>query len=134
MSDITGSRNLIDPKIFEHPLFKSERAALEAVLKVCDTYPDKVNPMVDHACVYDDEQGNHCLIGQMLVDNGLSLPKTNNTIRLVIEKTATVPWGVEEILSKAQRFADSTGNNKGKLRTWGEVGAEVRDLFGAVVR
>lgn len=72
--------NDIDLRCFDHEVFSSVDKLKEAVLKVCDTYPDNRNPVVGSSCVYDDGQGNHCLLGQVMVDVGAPLPNVQSGI------------------------------------------------------
>lgn len=38
---------------------------LEQILEICDKNPDNVNPQdTNEQCVYEDPDGNHCLIGE----------------------------------------------------------------------
>lgn len=119
---------------FDHPIFASQDAILDAVLKVCDTYPDKRNPFDAEfgTCVYDDYKGNHCLIGQVLVDNGLELPEVNHSIGALAEKAGVVQ-DVADAASYAQSTADMCDRKSEMPRErmrWGDVALEIRDRFG----
>lgn len=107
----------------DHPIFASPTTMLEAVLRTCYTYPEKRNPVDGYGeCVYDDGEGNHCLIGQMFVDFGLRVPRSNISICFILEQDG-VPFIVAEKAGQAQALAD---DENGGLPTWAEVAETLR--------
>ena len=58
--------NKIDPS--EYTL----RKFLEDIIRIIEANPDKVNATIDGiASMYDDGNGDHCIIGEFLSQNGL---------------------------------------------------------------
>ncbi len=58
--------NKIDPS--EYAL----REFLEEIIRIIEANPDKVNATIDGiVSMYDDGNGNHCIIGEFLSQNGL---------------------------------------------------------------
>lgn len=113
----------LDQAHLDHPIFATPEALVEAVLKTCDTYPNKVNPREESGgCTYDDGEGNHCLIGQTLVDNGLPLPSFNTSIYVLCDRSGIREQG--NAVSEFQYEADAAWG--GVLPTWGQVAATYR--------
>lgn len=115
---------------YDHPIFESVESLREAVLKVCDTYPDSRNAILDNGCVYDDGLGNHCVFGQLFVDNGLPMPEGNPSVGSIL-RSAGNAHDVIDFANDCQGIADAAlavvdEENQALQRTWAEVAAVIR--------
>lgn len=96
------------------------------VQAVIDKYPDNVNPVgMGGVCVYDDGHGHHCLVGQLVVDQGWNLPDDNESaFEAALEAGWPVTYDAAKFLGNVQSQAD--GGPSRKPIPWRDV-----DLTGA---
>ena len=115
---------------------------LEQILEICDKNPDNINPQDTYErCVYEDLDGNHCLIGEWLSifypEILEQMPKESNGCRFRMNPMEI--WGTpagfllernnfpEEVCivsGSIQRYADggySTEEDDGTPRKWSRV-------------
>ncbi len=107
--------------------------AYEQCTKVRDTRPDSKNPVVGARCVYDDHHGNHCFIGQLLKDNGWSVPDGQGDMQDMLETMEHEDWqftpAALDFLNRVQTHADgnwpiATNGMTAKPLAWKEVPLE----------
>src|SRR4051812_27226442 len=98
----------------------------DEIQAVIDAHPDNVNPTEgghSKACVYDDGNGHHCLIGEWAVDQELPLPTGADAAKEAgaiaeslgwVESDADARW-----LNQVQEVADGAlGINPVR---WGDI-------------
>lgn len=99
---------------------KTLEDVVAGLVEIVKDNPDQTNP----GCVYTDEHGKHCLVGEWASRNGLPLPDVSTYMNgLSVRRTAeNMEWDVStnavEALAKVQLLADT-------YYTWGEAVQEL---------
>lgn len=110
-----------------------EKARQSVLAAVKNAPRGKRNPTdsADAFCVYDDGNGCHCIAGQVLADNGLPLPETNNGFRqdvVDLERTGQIASEAVEFLGDIQTVFDERDAGDYKLLTWRQSLAEAKSI------
>lgn len=97
---------------------------LTEILEICEANPDKINPVEGQreVCVYEDADGNHCLIGEWLDTKGMlgkAAAYGNEAAAGLLQLLGYSPR-LAEVADNVQCWAD-TGR-----KPWGEVGSMIR--------
>lgn len=99
----------------------------DALVEVARKFPDNVNPTQTGDCVYTDNNGNHCWVGQALVDLGLDVPDVGDlyntqSAAVLLELHGAHRVDVGDIAECAQLAADNWDT-----KTWAQACDEFRD-------
>lgn len=121
---------------------------LEQILEICDKNPDNVNPQdTNEQCVYEDPDGNHCLIGEWLSIHYSEIleqiPKESNGCRFrmgeeeiwgtparLILKRNNFPEEVYFVAAAIQGYANGgywAEESNGAPRKWSTVKAKIEN-------
>ncbi len=110
---------------------------IDDVINAIDYLSDDCqNPVTEYGdCVYSDEDGNHCLIGDVLVNLGFDVPawddwNNSNPIHQVIEELYPNNFHEDaiEMLAIGQQTADRLTHQNNHL-AWGLAKHEMREWY-----